>query len=84
MNLYKKRTPYYNANNRESNQSSITSLAQWKQLCKQAYDEILEVCENGSLRDLINLEAEIRSEKTNNKRDLYLIHKAMDERFDYV
>ena len=84
MNLNKKRTPYYSLNNRESNQTSISSLAQWKQLCKQAYDEILDVCENGSLRDLLNLESEIRSEKTNNKRDLYKIHRTIEERFGYV
>ena len=84
MDLNKKQTPYYLANNRESNQTSISSLAQWEFLCKQALDEIAWACENGSLRDLINLEAEIRSEKTNNKRDLYKIHRAINERYGYV
>lgn len=42
---------------------------------------ISETIENGSLNDLINLEREIRSEKTNNKRDLIKINKAINERF---
>ena len=84
MNLNKKRTPYYTTNSRESNQNSISSLAQWEFLCKQALDEISEVCENGTLRDLLNLESEIRSEKTNNKRDLLKIRRAINERYGYV
>lgn len=45
---------------------------------------ISETIENGSLNDLINLEREIRSEKTNNKRDLIKINNAINERFKYV
>ena len=79
MNINKK-APEIEGNNK----STVSSLAQWEQLCKQAYDEICEVCENGSLRDLINLESEIRSEKTNNKRDLLKIKRAINERYGYV
>ena len=78
----KKITPYYRAEGNTHNLQS--SLAQWEQLCKQAYDEICNVCENGSLRDLINLESEIRSEKTNNRRDLLKIKRAINERYGYV
>lgn len=70
--------------NESNNKSTVSSLARWEQLRKQAYDEILEVCENGSLRDLLNLEAEVRSEKTNNKRDLYKIKRAIESRYGYV
>ena len=45
---------------------------------------ISETIENGSLNDLINLRDEIRSEKTNNKRDLIKINNAINERFKYV
>lgn len=61
--------------------NSNNSLAQWELLCKQAYDEICAVCENGSLKDLIMLRAEIVSEKTNNKWNLIKIDKAIKERF---
>lgn len=71
-----------NALNKESeNKSSNSSLTQWQALCKQAYDEICSVCENGSLKDLIMLRVEIASEKTNNKRDLLKIDRAIRERF---
>lgn len=63
------------------NVNSNLSLSQWEQLCKQAYDEICAVCDNGSLRDLIMLRAEIVSEKTNNKWNLIKIDKAIKERF---
>lgn len=45
---------------------------------------ISETIENGSLDDLLNLRKEIRSEKTNNKRDLFKIDNAIKERFKYV
>ena len=46
--------------------------------------EIAETIENGSLTDLINLENEIRSEKTNNKEDLIRINKAIERLKKYV
>lgn len=69
--------------NNESNHICISdsSLAQWQRLCKQAYDEICAVCENGTIQDLYNLRLEVQCEKTNNKRDLLKIDRAIRERF---
>lgn len=58
-----------------------SSLAQWQRLCKQAFDEISAMCENGSERELLLLIDEIRSEKTNNKSDLQRLERAYKERF---
>lgn len=58
-----------------------SSLAQWQRLCKQAFDEISAMCENGSERELLLLIDEIRSEKTNNKSDLNRLERAYKERF---
>lgn len=63
------------------NQSSNSSLAQWQKLCKQAFDEISAMCENGSERELLLLINEVKSEKTNNKSDLQRLERAYKERF---
>jgi hypothetical protein len=77
--MRKNKNALTNESNNNVNSKSI--LSQWDRLCKQAYDEICEVCENGSLKDLIMLRAEVASEKTNNKRDLLKIDRAIRERF---
>ena len=63
------------------NQSSNSSLSQWHKLCKQAFDEISAMCENGSERELLLLINEVKSEKTNNKSDLQRLERAYKERF---
>lgn len=65
--------------NQEQNTNYNNSLSQWKQLCKQAYDEICDICENGSLQDLINIRVEAVSEATNNKWLIYKIDKAIEK-----
>lgn len=45
---------------------------------------IADTIENGSLEDLLNLRKEIRSEKTNNRRDLIKLKNAINERYKYV
>lgn len=67
--------------NESKTKLSNSSLSQWEKLCKQAYDEICSVCENGTLQEFLSLRVEVQSEKTNNKRDLLKIERAIRERF---
>ena len=67
-------------NQEQSKKISINTLSQYQIMCKIAEQEIRETCQNGSLKDLKLLRAEVISSKTNNKWDLKRIDDAIKER----